>query len=119
MTNAKMPEAPAEVLEVPHGLLSRTRDSDAAQQAHAVGASLEHLRPWLSWATEEVADVQLQRKLCREAGEARRKTSSTTSARSSRTRASRRKPAALAALPDLGPGRVSRPEMQASCISRR
>jgi hypothetical protein len=37
-SNAKMPEAPAEVLEVPQGLLSRTRESDADQLAHAVGA---------------------------------------------------------------------------------
>jgi hypothetical protein len=62
-----MPEAPAEVLEVPHGLLSRTRESDADQLAHAVGASLDHLRRWLSWATEEAADVQAQRRRCREA----------------------------------------------------
>ena len=67
VSNAKMPEAPAEVLEVPHGLLSRTRESDAGQLAHAVGASLDHLRPWLPWATEEAADVQTQRRRCREA----------------------------------------------------
>ena len=62
-----MPEAPAEVLEVPHGLLSRTRESDAHQLAHAVGTSLAHLRRWLSWATEEAADLQVQRSRCREA----------------------------------------------------
>jgi RimJ/RimL family protein N-acetyltransferase len=62
-----MPEAPAEVLEVPHGLLSRTRESDADQLAHAVGASLDHRRRWLSWATEEAADVQEQRRRCLEA----------------------------------------------------
>ena len=62
-----MPEAPAEVLEVPHGLLSRTRESDAGQVAHAVSASLDHLRQWLSWATEEAADVQVQRRRCHEA----------------------------------------------------
>jgi RimJ/RimL family protein N-acetyltransferase len=62
-----MPEGPAEKLEVPHGLLSRTRESDADQLAHAVGASLDHLRRWLSWATEEAADVQAQRRRCREA----------------------------------------------------
>src|SRR5215472_18939175 len=67
MTNANMPEAPAEVLEVPHGLLSRTTESDADQLAHAVGASLDHLRRWLTWATEEAADVQAQRRLCRQA----------------------------------------------------
>ena len=62
-----MPEAPAEVLEVPHGLLSRTRESDADQVAHAVSTSLDHLRQWLSWATEEAADVQVQGRRCREA----------------------------------------------------
>ena len=66
-SNARMPEAPAEVLEVPHGLLSRTRESDAGQLARAVGASLDHLRRWLSWATDEAADVQAQRRRCREA----------------------------------------------------
>jgi RimJ/RimL family protein N-acetyltransferase len=66
-SNAKMPEAPAEMLEVPDGLLSRTRESDADQLAHAVSTSLDHLRQWLSWATEEAADVQAQRRLCREA----------------------------------------------------
>ena len=49
-SNAKMPEAPAELIDVPHGLLSRTTESDAGQLAHAVGASLDHLRRWLSWA---------------------------------------------------------------------
>ena len=62
-----MSEAPAEVLDVPHGLLSRTRESDASQLAHAIGASLDHLRRWLSWATEEAAVVQAQRSRCREA----------------------------------------------------
>jgi hypothetical protein len=37
-SDAEVPEAPAEVFEVPHGLLSRTRESDAGQLAHAVGA---------------------------------------------------------------------------------
>jgi RimJ/RimL family protein N-acetyltransferase len=62
-----MAEVPVEVLEVPHGLLSRTRESDAGQLADAVSASLDHLRRWLTWATEEAADVQAQRKRCREA----------------------------------------------------
>jgi hypothetical protein len=34
---------------------------------HAVGATLDHLRRWLSWATEEAADLQVQRRRCREA----------------------------------------------------
>jgi len=66
-SNTTVPEAPAEVLEAPRGLLSRTRESDAGPLAHAVGASLDHLRQWLSWATEEAADVQAQRRRCREA----------------------------------------------------
>jgi RimJ/RimL family protein N-acetyltransferase len=65
-SNAKVSVAPAEVLEVPHGLLSRTRESDAGQLALAVGASLDHLRPWMPWATEDAADAQAQRRRCRE-----------------------------------------------------
>jgi hypothetical protein len=34
-------------------LLSRTRESDADQLAHAVGASLDHLRRWLLSAARE------------------------------------------------------------------
>jgi RimJ/RimL family protein N-acetyltransferase len=34
---------------------------DAATVAAAVGESLDHLRPWLPWATEESADVAFQR----------------------------------------------------------
>jgi len=64
---AKVPEVLAEVLEVPHGLLSRTREADAGQLAHAVSANLDHLRRWLSWATEEAANVQGQRRRCRQA----------------------------------------------------
>jgi RimJ/RimL family protein N-acetyltransferase len=62
-----MPETPAEAFEVPHGLLSRTREADADQLARAINASLGHLRPWLTWATQEAADVQAQRRHCREA----------------------------------------------------
>ncbi len=64
-----MPEAPPEELVVPGGQLSRIRESDAGQLAHAVGASLAHLRPWMPWATEQAADAQAQRKRCREAEE--------------------------------------------------
>lgn len=64
-----MAEAPAEVLDVQGGVLSRTRESDAGQLAQAVGESLEHLRPWMPWATEEAADPQAQRVRCREAEE--------------------------------------------------
>jgi hypothetical protein len=63
-----MPETPAEVPDVPRGLLSRSGESDTDQLAHAVNASLDHLRQWLSWATEEAADVQAQRRRRREQG---------------------------------------------------
>jgi RimJ/RimL family protein N-acetyltransferase len=59
-------EAPPEVIEVPRGLLSRIRESDADQLAQAVAASLDHLRPWMPWATAESASVQAQREHCRE-----------------------------------------------------
>jgi RimJ/RimL family protein N-acetyltransferase len=62
-----MPEAPPEVLDVPHGLLSRIREFDADELAHAVAASLDHLRPWMPWATREAADPRAQRKRCHEA----------------------------------------------------
>lgn len=35
--------------------------ADAPAIAAAVGDSLDHLRPWLPWATEESADVEFQR----------------------------------------------------------
>jgi RimJ/RimL family protein N-acetyltransferase len=36
------------------------RAADAVPVAAAVGASLEHLRPWMSWATPEAADRRNQ-----------------------------------------------------------
>jgi RimJ/RimL family protein N-acetyltransferase len=62
-----MPDAPADVLEVPLGVLSRVRESDADELAHAVSESLDHLGRWLDWATDEAADVRAQRRRCREA----------------------------------------------------
>ncbi|HTX81130.1 MAG TPA: GNAT family protein [Streptosporangiaceae bacterium] len=62
-----MTEAPPEVIEVPRGLLARIRESDADQLAEAVAASLDHLRPWMPWATTKAADPQAQREHCREA----------------------------------------------------
>ena len=62
-----MPETPPEVVDIPRGVLSRTRESDADSLAGAVGASLAHLRPWMPWATKQAADAQAQRKRCREA----------------------------------------------------
>jgi RimJ/RimL family protein N-acetyltransferase len=64
--NAWMTEAPPEVLEVPRGRLSRIRESDADELAQAVAASLDHLRPWMPWATAESAEPQAQREHCRD-----------------------------------------------------
>src|SRR5215472_19045285 len=41
-------------------VLRRVEADDAAVIAAAVGASLEHLRPWMAWATPEAADVRTQ-----------------------------------------------------------
>jgi len=61
-----MTEAPPEVIEVPHGRLARIRESDADQLSEAVAASLDHLRPWMPWATAESASARAQREHCRE-----------------------------------------------------
>ena len=41
-------------------VLRRVEAGDAAVIAAAVGASLEHLRPWMAWATPEAADIRTQ-----------------------------------------------------------
>lgn len=41
--------------------LRRPRAGDAAMLADAVGASLAHLRPWMPWADEDAARVEVQR----------------------------------------------------------
>ncbi len=41
--------------------LERARVADAEAVAVAVGESLDHLRPWMPWATEEAATVEGQR----------------------------------------------------------
>jgi RimJ/RimL family protein N-acetyltransferase len=41
-------------------LLRKMRRDDAVPIAAAVGASLEHLRPWMPWATPEAADHRSQ-----------------------------------------------------------
>jgi RimJ/RimL family protein N-acetyltransferase len=42
------------------------RASDAPDLALAIRASLDHLRAWLSWATEDAAQVTAQEQHCRE-----------------------------------------------------
>lgn len=56
-----------ETIDVLDGVLIRVREADSGQIALAVRASLEHLRPWMSWATEAAAEVDVQTIRCREA----------------------------------------------------
>lgn len=48
-------------------VLRRTREDDAAALAEAVKDSLDHLRPWLPWATADAASLAAQRERCRQA----------------------------------------------------
>ena len=60
---APLPRHPACPPErVPAGplVLRRVHADDAGAIAVAVGASLEHLRPWMPWATPEAADLRSQ-----------------------------------------------------------
>jgi RimJ/RimL family protein N-acetyltransferase len=57
---ARPPATPPERLAAGPLVLRRVTADDAAVIAAAVGASLEHLRPWMAWATPEAADVRTQ-----------------------------------------------------------
>src|SRR5215469_12557658 len=57
---ARPPATPPERLAAGPLVLRRVGDGDAAVIAAAVDASLEHLRPWMAWATPEAADVRTQ-----------------------------------------------------------
>jgi RimJ/RimL family protein N-acetyltransferase len=48
--------APPERVEAGRVILRRLQASDAGAIAAAVNASLDHLRPWMPWATTEAAD---------------------------------------------------------------
>ncbi|MPY99160.1 MAG: GNAT family N-acetyltransferase [Actinophytocola sp.] len=50
-------------------VLRRIREDDAAAVSEAVTVSLEHLWPWMPWATAEAAALDAQRERCREAEE--------------------------------------------------
>jgi len=50
-------------------VLRRLRATDAGEIAAAVSASMEHLRPWMPWATPEAADPRTQRVRVAEADE--------------------------------------------------
>jgi RimJ/RimL family protein N-acetyltransferase len=57
---ARPPATPPERLAAGPLVLRRVAADDAAVIAAAVGASLAHLRPWMSWATPEAADLRTQ-----------------------------------------------------------
>ena len=57
---ARPPANPPERLAAGPLVLRRVEADDAAVIAAAVGASLEHLRPWMPWATPEAADLRTQ-----------------------------------------------------------
>jgi len=54
------PAGPPEQVAAGPLVLRRVRAGDAGAIAVAVGASLEHLRPWMPWATPEAADLRSQ-----------------------------------------------------------
>jgi RimJ/RimL family protein N-acetyltransferase len=57
---ARKPPGPPERLEAGPLVLRRMRAYDAGDIAAVVGGSLEHLRPWMPWATKEAADHRSQ-----------------------------------------------------------
>ena len=54
------PASPPEQVAAGPLVLRRVRADDAGAIAVAVGASLEHLRPWMPWATPEAAELRSQ-----------------------------------------------------------
>jgi RimJ/RimL family protein N-acetyltransferase len=61
--------APPEQVDAGMLVLRRVRATDAGAIAAAVSASMEHLRPWMPWATPEAADPRTQRVRVAEADE--------------------------------------------------
>jgi RimJ/RimL family protein N-acetyltransferase len=57
---ARPPATPPERLAAGPLVLRRVEADDAGAIAAAVGTSLEHLRPWMPWATPEAADLRTQ-----------------------------------------------------------
>jgi RimJ/RimL family protein N-acetyltransferase len=57
---ARPSATPPERLTAGPLVLRRVHAGDAAAIAAAVGASLEHLRPWMPWATPEAANLRTQ-----------------------------------------------------------
>src|SRR5690348_8362161 len=54
------PGCPPEQVAAGPLVLRRVHADDAGAIAVAVGANLEHLRPWMPWATPEAADLRSQ-----------------------------------------------------------
>jgi RimJ/RimL family protein N-acetyltransferase len=57
---ASHPARPPEQVRAGPLVLRRVHADDAGAIAVAVGASLEHLRPWMPWATPDAADLRSQ-----------------------------------------------------------
>lgn len=60
-----MSASPPERVELPPLVLRRERVGDEGLVAAAVRANLEHLRPWMPWATPEAATASAQRERLR------------------------------------------------------
>src|SRR5436305_14955194 len=58
--SASRPLRPPEQVAAGPLVLRRVHADDAGAIAVAVGASLEHLRPWMPWATPDAADLRSQ-----------------------------------------------------------
>ena len=61
--------APPERVDAGMLVLCRVRAQDAGELAAAVGASMDHLRPWMPWANPDAADPRTQRVRVAEADE--------------------------------------------------
>jgi RimJ/RimL family protein N-acetyltransferase len=59
---------PPEVIDAGSLVLRRGTGDDAADLAAAVAESLDHLAPWMPWATAEAATVEAQRRRLAEGG---------------------------------------------------
>ena len=62
-----VPAIPAERIHCGSAVLLRMREEDAADVAAAIKESLDHLQPWMPWATAESTKVNTQRTFSRDA----------------------------------------------------
>lgn len=62
-----MAPRPPERIEIEGAVIVRHRPHHAEALAAAIGASLEHLRPWMPWADDEAATAGFQRQRLLEA----------------------------------------------------